>query len=236
MLYRPPKFGKAPLVDKRDSETLAEESEKRGELKLTGKPDAALAKYNHAHLQQIAKHEDLLNLPNLGKVAFYFSQKDLNAYTLILWVLQKVGHIDSLFLTTFNINQDISRALAGLIDNNDVDKISIVISQSIEKRMPDRIEELRLLWETRQERMRVSLCWNHSKVALIAASDGQRFLITGSGNYSFNAELEQYEIWNSQPLYDWSLNVLERRCFSEARMNKMHKIWGKDEIVKPTGN
>lgn len=224
----PPRFGQVPLRDRRDSEILAEEAEGRGDVVLGGGPNLLLHRYNLLHRAKISKIEKL-QIPAQGDVLFALSQKDLNAYSLILYLLDSVSPADEIFVTTFNINRDITRAFAGLVDHGLTQRLSIVISQSIESRMPERIAELRALWETRQEKMRVSLCWNHSKICLLKTSSGDAFVVTGSGNYSFNAEIEQYEIWNSPSLFDWLRETLEKRCFQSAGMKT--KIWGQDVAV-----
>lgn len=76
--------------------------------------------------------------------------------------------------------------------------------------------------------MRVSLCWNHSKICLFRPRSGEgRFVVTGSGNYSFNAEIEQYEVWNDAGLYKWLRETFERRCFENV--SSKTKVWGRGD-------
>lgn len=232
MLSAPPhkkQLLREPLRDRRDSEVLAAEAEKRGEVGSAQRgADKRFARYLRTQQRQIGRNLDGIPLPTPGEVAFFISQKDINTFTLLLWLIEQAGgRLDSLFVTTFNVNQRIIAAFAHLLDTDQVGRLSIVLSQSITSRMPERIDELRQVWETRQDRMRVSLCWNHSKVA-IARTPAAAYLLTGSGNYSFNAEIEQYEVWADADLCDWTEDVLERRCFAEARMNQRHVVWGVD--------
>lgn len=228
-LKRPPAFGIVPLQSEADKQIKSTESETRQEVAAGHGPDARLQKYNAVHSRQIARFRDLMTLPEEGQVLFLLSSEDLNAYTLIFWLLSQVGYLDELFISTYNINQDIIRALAGVLDNGQVRQLSLVMSQSIESRMPERIEDLRNIWESRRDRMRVSLCWNHSKIAIAAPSNSSaRYMITGSGNFSWNAKLEQYEVWADAALCHWAREALEQRCFRQ-RHNKRHKVWGVDE-------
>lgn len=223
-----PKRASLQLPDRRDSEVLAAEAEVRGDVKAGTGADKMVAKYFKVQNRQIGRNLSGVNLPKTDEVLFFLSQKDINTFTLLLWIVGKMGgKLDELFLTTFNVNQKIIYAFARLIDEGKVDRLSIVLSQSIMSRMPERIEELRLVWEKRKAQMRVSLCWNHSKV-LLARSGDKRFVLTGSGNFSFNAEIEQYEVWNNAELYDWNYKTLNRRCFDE-RGQKSHQVWGEDD-------
>jgi hypothetical protein len=218
MLYRPPQYHhRPPLIDRRDSETLAEEADRRGETVTAGTgADTRLARYQAMQAQQMQANLEGHTLPVPGEVLFLISQRDVNAFTLILWALQQAGgKAESLFVTTFNLNREIIDAFVALLDDGAV-------------RMPDRVAQLHAHWLGRphmQDRFRVSLCWNHSKVALMAAGD-HRIVITGSGNYSFNAEIEQYEVWNDPDLFAFMQTTLNRRCFLEPRRNRRHKIWG----------
>jgi hypothetical protein len=231
MLYRPPQYHqRPPLIDRRDSEILAAEAEQRGETAAAGTgADIRLARYQNMQARQMQANLAGHTLPAPGEVLFLISQRDVNAFTLILWALQQVGgKAESLFVTTFNLNREIIDAFVRLLDDESVGSLSIVLSQSIESRMPDRVAQLHAHWLGRprmQDRFRVSLCWNHSKVALLAAGH-HRIVITGSGNYSFNAEIEQYEVWNDPALFAFMQETLNRRCFLEPRRNKRHKIWG----------
>lgn len=224
MLKRAPTFGAQRLIDKRDSEVLAAEAEARGEVRTSLGAERKYRRYLRLQHEQIRRELSDLHLPEPDEVLFFVSQKDVNTFTLLLWILEHAARLDELFVTTFNVNQDIIRAFAGLLDSGEVGKLSLVLSQSIESRMPDRVDELRQAWEARQDRMRVSMCWNHSKIAL-ADTGAEKYVLTGSGNYSFNAEIEQYAIWNDADLFDWLREVLEDRCFVQ-RTRKSQKVWG----------
>lgn len=201
--------------------------------------DVKLARYDALHFAAIDRNLSGVQPPEPGEVLFAVSQQDFNAYTLIRWLIGDAV-CDDLFVTTFNVNSDILRAFAGLLDDGRVGRFSLVLSQSIESRMPERVEDLRALWTARADRFRVALCWNHSKVSCLALADGRRYVVTGSGNFSFNAETEQYEVWAGEEPYAWWRSVLEKRAFPEGgppppsararagKSSRAHKVWGAD--------
>jgi len=206
----PPTFGDVPLHDE------------------DGGPDAksALAEYRDLHVALIDSEDALGEVPTKGEAAVLLSESDLNAYTILRWLMDDIGPLCDLFLTSYNVNQDIIRAFGGLLDNGHTERLSLAISQSVESRLPDRVAELRQMWASHAERMRVALAWNHSKVALLEpAGDQVPAVITGSGNYSYNANTEQYVIFRDPDLHEWMRADLERR-FYETRMNDRHKVWG----------
>lgn len=205
--FTSPMFGAAPLLEMR-------------------KPAALLRRYNSVAAANLETANQTLAMPQLDEVLYLVSQKEINAYTLLRWAIEELGTIEDMFLTTYNLNADIIRALSALLDTGQVRRLSIVLSQSIEYRMPERVKQLREEWEIRRESMRVSFCWNHSKVALLRpANSDHRLVITGSGNYSYNAVIEQYEIINSPAVYRFFYEDLEARCFGAERMNKRHHTW-----------
>lgn len=235
-LQLPPRFGSVPLLDKRDSEEVAAEAERKGRpgVERAGLgAEARLARYLRVQAEQVGHNLSHLELPSEGEVLFFVSQKDINAYTLLLWLLEEAGPAEDLFLTSFNVNQNIIRAFAGLLDEPEgsprrVEHLSLVLSACIKGRMPARVDELRQAWDPRRERWRISMCWNHSKVALAHMADGRRFVVTGSGNYSFNAEIEQYEVWADAALHEWLRDVLDQRTFRDRSVRR-HYVWGVDE-------
>jgi len=213
MPIEPPIFGEVPLQEKKEG------------------PDAtsALTEYRNLHTSLIGSADALRRLPQPGEAMVLLSESDLNAYTLLCWAIEQVGPLSDLFLTSYNVNQDIIRAFGGLLDDGHTERLSLAISQSVESRLPGRVAELRQMWASHADRMRVALAWNHSKAALLEPSGGEApVVITGSGNYSYNANTEQYVVLRDRDLHEWMREDLERR-FYETRMNDRHKVWGSDE-------
>lgn len=192
MLKSPPAFGKVPLLKKAETDKLATEKETREILqgKQSSVPDIRLQKYNKLHTQIITKFAQLLHLPQPGEFLFLLSAADLNAYTLVLWFGQQIEIIDELYISTYNINHDIIRAFGDLLDSGKVRNLTIIMSQSIEAKKSANIEALRQMWYPRRDRVRVSLCWNHSKLMLVRPSGSEaRYMVSGSANFSHNAKL-----------------------------------------------
>jgi len=65
--------------------------------------------------------------------------------------------------------------------------------------------------------------WVHSKVHLIQCGD-EKFVIDGSGNFSMNAQVEQYNIFNSEKLFDFDKEMCDSFFFGE-KLRKNHEIF-----------
>src|SRR5690606_29329867 len=85
-------------------------------------------------------------------------------------------------------------------DRGEIEKVEILISETIRHRVPkvyDLLEKQRGL-----RNISAHYGWNHSKITLVKAS-GNHFVIEGSGNFSENALHEQYLFTNDQALYNF---------------------------------
>ena len=70
-----------------------------------------------------------------------------------------------------------------------------------------------------------NLCfyWTHSKVHLIRCGE-EKFVIDGSGNFSMNAQVEQYNIFNSDKMFDFDNDFCNQFYFGE-KPRKKHEIF-----------
>jgi hypothetical protein len=67
-------------------------------------------------------------------------------------------------------------------------------------------DHLQALVEKRTS-IRVYYAWNHAKISLIRIGD-QHFVVEGSGNWSENAQHEQYVFVNSKKIFDFRKNEI----------------------------
>lgn len=91
------------------------------------------------------------------------------------------------------------------------------------RHQPDRVSELKELYQRMDGRVRVALCRNHSKISLVRCGD-RHFTVTGSGNYSFDTKIEQYELFAGKDMYAWTMATLEEMCF-DSRLDDRHTVW-----------
>lgn len=209
-----PKWGaKTVVADRRDSEELVEESKKKGTYKQILDPARARQiTHYETNFLRITNIEQLITLPLPNQQWRIVTQQHFNTFTFILYILKHRGNIDSLDIITFNINQPTISNLLDLFDSGKIKQLSITISDSVKFRMPERVTQLREAFKSRRHtgRFFVSFVWNHAKIALIAI-DKDRYVIEGSGNFSSNAEIEQYVFENNRYSY-----IFHRRWLNVA--------------------
>jgi len=159
------------------------------------------SKYLLGHYQKI-KHldKDLGRLPSEEEFFFLQTCGAFNAFTFIPFVSKNLK-IKELYASTYSISRRTVTAMVELHDAGVVDKITLLISDSMQKRNPVTMDLLHGLEKTRPN-IDVKFAWVHAKVCLLKTIDGY-YCIEGSGNWSENAHYEQYVFANSKGLYDF---------------------------------
>jgi len=146
-------------------------------------------------------------LPEPGEFFALWTKKSFNAFTFIPYFISLFAVIDHLVLSTYSINKRIVDSLIKKIDQGKVLKVEIFISDSIKHRMPSVVDHLEPMIAQRSDRISVVYAWNHSKISLVNIQD-KFYCIEGSGNWSENAQYEQYLLFNDKKMYDFRLNCL----------------------------
>ncbi|SEJ15969.1 hypothetical protein SAMN05192553_102684 [Cyclobacterium xiamenense] len=174
-----------------------------------GKEDKAeihRARFENKHLAKIASLKNLMGkLPEPGEAFFLYTLKSFNAFTFITYIIKHCGEIEELTFSTYSINERILSSLLRWYDKGSIRKIRMSISESVRHRMPKVYDLIEL--QRRDRAFEVFYCWNHSKVTLIR-SQGNYFVIEGSGNFSENALHEQYLFLNDREVYAFRENCL----------------------------
>jgi hypothetical protein len=159
------------------------------------------SKYIASHFQKIQSLEnDLSKVPTADEFFFLQSDKAFNAFTFIPFVA-KTYPVKELYASTYSISRKVIEALIELHDKGMIEQITLLISESMIKRNPTTIENLKAMCTTRPN-IKVLYAWSHAKVCLLKTHDFH-FVIEGSGNWAENAHYEQYVFANSKGLYDF---------------------------------
>lgn len=145
-------------------------------------------------------------LPNTGEFFAIWTLKSFNAFTFIPYMLSVNGIIDYLTLSTYSINIRIIDSLVKKVDQGKIKHVKIFISDSIKYRSPKVVDHL-MSYVNSRDNITVHYAWNHSKITCIE-SKGEYFHVEGSGNWSENAQFEQYLFFNYKPLYDFRLKCI----------------------------
>ena len=163
------------------------------------------SKYIASHFQKIESLEnDLMRVPTKDEFFFLQTDKAFNAFTFIPFVA-KIYPIKELYACTYSISSRVIDALIEMHDKGMIEQITLLISESMIKRNPKTIDNLKAMCTSRPN-MKVLYAWSHAKVCLMKTHDFH-FVIEGSGNWAENAHYEQYLFANSKGLYDFRLQL-----------------------------
>lgn len=222
-LFKPIANNTPVIRDKKEGITKAKEIESPKQIL-----DKALIKKNKyfsMHVQKISTLKDLTELPAKDEQFRLITQQHFNTFTFILYIIEKHGQINDLDVITFNINEGTILALLDLLDRKIILNLRIVISDSVKFRMPQRVEQLKKAYEDRKEsgNFMVLFVWNHSKIA-IAKTGENYYIIEGSGNFSSNAEIEQYIFENNKEMYEFHKGWINDVLFSDHRGKRLEYL------------
>jgi hypothetical protein len=157
------------------------------------------SKFIASHFLKIQSLEDdLLRLPTEDEFMFLQTDKAFNAFTFIPLVA-KLYPIKELYASTYSISRKVIEALIEMHDRGMIEQITLLVSESMIKRNPTTIENLKAMCTTRPN-VKVLYAWTHAKICIMKTHD-YHYIIEGSGNWAENAHYEQYLFANSVGLY-----------------------------------
>lgn len=182
---------------------------KKHEVPITkNKDDVARHKFTSMHMLKVNNIKQLIGkLPAPDEILFLWTLNSFNAFTFIPYIIKELGRIDNLVFSTYSINTRIVNSLIRWMDKGKIEHVYIFISDSMKFRMP-KVVDLLNSYITAGNKIYVDYDWNHSKVTLIQAKQ-HHFIIEGSGNFSENAQYEQYVFLNNMNVYNFRFNSIK---------------------------
>ena len=175
--------------------------------------DVHISKYLAAHYQKVSSLEkDLMRIPTSEEFFFLQSDTAFNAFTFIPLVA-KVFPIKELHASTYSLSRKVIDALIEMHDKGQVERITLLVSDSMIKRNPLVIDNIMAMAKSRPN-VTVLYAWVHAKVCLLKTHE-HYYVIEGSGNWSENAHYEQYVFANSKGLYDFRMKL-----FTDSKLKK----------------
>lgn len=170
------------------------------------------AKFMDMHTQKLQNLKELTGrLPTEREMFFLWTLNSFNAFTFIVYVIKHCGIINELSLSTYSINDRILTSLLKWYDKGSIESVNINISDSIKHRNPKIHDQLQSQLLNRN--INVNYTWNHSKITLMRSNENH-FVVEGSGNFSENAQHEQYLFANDKQLYDF-----RRSCINTSPLS-----------------
>lgn len=172
--------------------------------------------------QVLSSKQKQIQIPKENSLTQIITQKQLNSFTIILAFIEKYGSIDFLQLMTYTIDEKTLFTLIELIEQKKIKRLQILMTETASFRIP---KIYKLLKENFIERKNCNLVfyWVHSKINLIQCGK-EKYVIDGSGNYSQNAQVEHYNIFNSQKMFDFHFDMANN-FFMGDKLRKNHEIY-----------
>lgn len=171
-----------------------------------------IIKNDKIHFAKAKKLSDLCGFPKKDEQYRIVTEKQFNAYALILHILQD-RQIDEMYLAIYRINEPTVSSIIDFIVSGRIKKATFIISSFFNQtKKPEQWAiKLRKFCEE-NENCRHIYTHNHAKVLAIKSGEDY-FVFEGSGNMSDNARIEQYLYENNKQSYDfhknWMLEITE---------------------------
>ncbi len=158
------------------------------------------------HCQKVNSIKAIVgNIPIPGSIYFLWTVKSFNAFTFIPYIIKECGPIQEIVLSTYSINIRIVNSLVRYMEKGEIGEVTIFISETIKSRLSKVNDHLSAL--TERYPVKIIYGWNHSKISLIKTGD-HFFVVEGSGNYSENAQHEQYIFLDNEKVFSFRKNEI----------------------------
>lgn len=146
-----------------------------------------------------------------GEAHFILTTNRINMRTFLLWILQHSDGevIDELIVATYSVTSNTSIMFLSLFDTGRIRKAAFVICGHL-LRVNNRAV-IDFVDECRKRNIPVLIRNNHSKI-LLAQCGLQKISLMGSGNFSENADIEQYLMIDDGRIFDFYREALLSDC------------------------
>jgi len=173
--------------------------------KLKQRAIRRIKKNNEIHFIKAKALSDLCQKPKKNEQYRIITEKQFNAYALILHLLESEP-IDEMYLAIYRINQPTVKSIINFIEADKIKNATFVISNFFNQtKKPERWAiELKEYCEKKKNCRHIYI-HNHAKVLAIKTKTGY-YIFEGSGNMSDNARIEQYLYENNKEVFDFHKN------------------------------
>ena len=145
---------------------------------------------------------DLCPRPSKGEQYRIITEKQFNAYALILHLLKSEVVLE-MHLAIYRINQPTVDSLIDLIESEKIKKATFIISNFFNQtKKPEKWAIALKEFCNKNKRCNHVYTHNHSKVLAVKTETGY-YVFEGSGNMSDNARIEQYVYEESEDVYNF---------------------------------
>lgn len=155
--------------------------------------------------------EDICGKLIPGEAHFILTTNRINMRTFLLWILQHSDGevIDELIVATYSVTSNTSIMFLSLFDTGRIRKAAFVICGHLLRANNRAVIDF--VDECRKRNIPVLIRNNHSKI-LLAQCGLQKISLMGSGNFSENADIEQYLMIDDGRIFDFYREALLSDC------------------------
>lgn len=165
-------------------------------------------KNNNLHYLKAKALSDLCVKPLQGQQYRIVTEKQFNAYALILYLLQ-TEIIEELNIAIYRINEPTVVSIIELIEQGKIKRANFVISNFFNQtKKPEKWAILLRDYCSKSDKCTHRYTHNHAKVVTIKTNSGY-YVFEGSGNMSDNARIEQYVFENNRDVFDFHTNWIK---------------------------
>lgn len=165
-------------------------------------------KNNNLHYLKAKALSDLCVKPLQGQQYRIVTEKQFNAYALILYLLQ-TEIIEELNIAIYRINEPTVVSIIELIEQGKIKRANFVISNFFNQtKKPEKWAILLRDYCSKSDKCTHRYTHNHAKVVTIKTNSGY-YVFEGSGNMSDNARIEQYVFENNKDVFDFHTNWIK---------------------------
>lgn len=169
----------------------------------------------------IKKNNDII-LPCKNESLHIRTQSQLNAMTIFDSILKKHNKIKFLIIQSYTIDDKSIQKLYDNIKNGKIETLQIILTETLSFRSPSHYKKIKDIF-INEKNVNLVFYWIHSKVHLVE-TESDKYVVDGSGNFSMNAQIEHYNIFNSDELFDFDYKWQNDFFFGE-KLRKNHEIY-----------
>ena len=160
-------------------------------------------KNNSIHTAKAKALDQLCQKPKKNEQWRIVTEKQFNAYALILSVLQETD-IEEMCLAIYRINQPTVESIIEFIDAGRIKNATFVISNFFNQtKKPEKWALALKAYADTKNNIKHCYVHNHAKIMAIHTTNDNYYVFEGSGNMSDNARIEQYVYDNNKELFDF---------------------------------
>lgn len=177
-----------------------------GESHITKIDRIIYRRYKTRNVHQVKTLNELMKcgLPGGGETAHIVTNgKHINAIAFIQAILQK-EHAEHLDIVTYSIRKKTITMILDWFQGDELGTARVNISCHVRTLNPDCYAFMRAIAKEVPDLFRLKVFHNHAKLACVK-TEHNHYVLEGSGNFSENALVEQYQLTNSKELYDFHM-------------------------------